>query len=348
MKNKFLLLTIVFALIVGLVGCGNNQAKEKPVEVVEEKIEDVIEEIVEEPEDDSKKIAVNYAVMTGPTGVGSVNLIENSKNGNSKFEIRETIVGAADEIVASLVSGNLDMAVVPANLASVLYNKTEGKIQALATNNLGVLYIVEIGDEIQTLEDLKGKTILSTGKGATPETLLNYIMAENNLVQGEDWNFDFKSEATEVVQNLMARNATIALLPEPMVTTVLGQNENARIAISLEDEWNKLNKTPQITSVLVGRKEFIENIDVDEFLDEYEDSIEDAVENIEKTSELLGKYNIIKTEVALKSIPNMNLYYMDEEELRDSMSEYLTILFNANPQSVGGKIPGEDFFYLGK
>ena len=146
----------------------------------------------------------------------------------------------------------------------------------------------------------------------------------------------------------MARNATIALLPEPMVTTVLGQNENARIAISLEDEWNKLNKTPQITSVLVGRKEFIENIDVDEFLDEYEDSIEDAVENIEKTSELLGKYNIIKTEVALKSIPNMNLYYMDEEELRDSMSEYLTILFNANPQSVGGKIPGEDFFYLGK
>lgn len=340
MKNKFLLLTIIFALIIGLVACDKEQSKEEVVEVSEE--------VVEETKTDEEKKSINYAVMTGPTGVGSVNLIENSKNGESNFEIHETIVGAADEIVASLVSGNLDMAVVPANLASVLYNKTEGKIQTLATNNLGVLYIVEIGEEIQTLEDLKGKTILSTGKGATPETLLNYIMAENNLVQGEDWNFDFKSEATEVVQNLMATNATIALLPEPMVTTVLGQNENARIAISLEDEWNKLNKTPQITSVLVGRKEFIENIDVDEFLDEYEDSIEDAVENIEKTSELLGKYNIIKTEVALKSIPNMNLYYMDEEELRDSMSEYLTILFNANPQSVGGKIPGEDFFYLGK
>lgn len=290
MKNKFLLLTIIFALIIGLVACDKEQSKEEVVEVSEE--------VVEETKTDEEKKSINYAVMTGPTGVGSVNLIENSKNGESKFEIHETIVGAADEIVASLVSGNLDMAVVPANLASVLYNKTEGKIQTLATNNLGVLYIVEIGEEIQTLEDLKGKTILSTGKGATPETLLNYIMAENNLVQGEDWNFDFKSEATEVVQNLMVTNATIALLPEPMVTTILGQNENARVAISLEDEWNKINETPQITSVLVGRKDFIDTIDVEEFLKEYKASIEEATSNMEKTSELLGKYN--KTRSCIK------------------------------------------------
>lgn len=340
MKNKFLLLTIIFALIIGLVACDKEQSKEEVVEVSEE--------VVEETKTDEEKKSINYAVMTGPTGVGSVNLIENSKNGESNFEIHETIVGAADEIVASLVSGNLDMAVVPANLASVLYNKTEGKIQTLATNNLGVLYIVEIGEEIQTLEDLKGKTILSTGKGATPETLLNYIMAENNLVQGEDWNFDFKSEATEVVQNLMVTNATIALLPEPMVTTILGQNENARVAISLEDEWNKINETPQITSVLVGRKDFIDTIDVEEFLKEYKASIEEATSNMEKTSELLGKYSIIKPEVALKSIPNMNLFYMDKEELRDTMTNYLTILSSANPQSIGGQIPGEDFFYLGK
>lgn len=340
MKNKFLLLTIIFALIIGLVACDKEQSKEEVVEVSEE--------VVEETKTDEEKKSINYAVMTGPTGVGSVNLIENSKNGESKFEIHETIVGAADEIVASLVSGNLEMAVVPANLASVLYNKTEGKIQTLATNNLGVLYIVEIGEEIQTLEDLKGKTILSTGKGATPETLLNYIMAENNLVQGEDWNFDFKSEATEVVQNLMVTNATIALLPEPMVTTILGQNENARVAISLEDEWNKINETPQITSVLVGRKDFIDTIDVEEFLKEYKASIEEATSNMEKTSELLGKYSIIKPEVALKSIPNMNLFYMDKEELRDTMTNYLTILSSANPQSIGGQIPGEDFFYLGK
>lgn len=340
MKNKFLLLTIIFALIIGLVACDKEQSKEEVVEVSEE--------VVEETKTDEEKKSINYAVMTGPTGVGSVNLIENSKNGESNFEIHETIVGAADEIVASLVSGNLEMAVVPANLASVLYNKTEGKIQTLATNNLGVLYIVEIGEEIQTLEDLKGKTILSTGKGATPETLLNYIMAENNLVQGEDWNFDFKSEATEVVQNLMVTNATIALLPEPMVTTILGQNENARVAISLEDEWNKINETPQITSVLVGRKDFIDTIDVEEFLKEYKASIEEATSNMEKTSELLGKYSIIKPEVALKSIPNMNLFYMDKEELRDTMTNYLTILSSANPQSIGGQIPGEDFFYLGK
>ncbi len=352
MKNKFILLGIVFVLIIGLVGCDNNTKKEE-VENIEVSQEDVVEDTTEEdekeePEDDRPKAVVNYGVMTGPTGVGSVNLIEDSKNGDSEFEIKETITGTPDEIVSALVSGNLDMAVVPANLASVLFNKTEGKIQALATNNLGVLYIVEIGDEIKYLEYLKGKTILSTGKGATPETLMNYIMAENSMVQGEDWNFDFKTEGTEVAHNLMSGMATIALLPEPMVTTVLSQNEDARIAINLEEEWAKINDTPQITGVLVGRKEFLQTIDVDEFLDEYEDSIGEANKNVEKTSELLGKYSIIKPEVAIKAIPNMNLHYMDKDDFRESLTNYLRILFDANPQSVGGSVPGEEFFYLGE
>lgn len=352
MKNKFLVLGIVFALIVGLVGCNNN-AKKAEDEKVEVSQEDVVEDTVEEddkeePEDDGSKAVINYGVMTGPTGVGSVNLIEDSKNGESKFEINETIVGTPDEIVSALVSGNLDMAVIPANLASVLFNKTEGKIQALATNNLGVLYIVEIGNEIQSLEDLKGMTVVSTGKGATPETLFKHIMAENGMIEGEDWNFDFKSEAAEVAQNLMSGMSKIALLPEPMVTTVLSQNEDARIAINLEEEWAKTNDTPQITGVLVGRKEFLQTIDVDDFLDEYEDSIEAATENVEKTSELLGKYSIIKPEVAIKAIPNMNLHYMDKDDLRESLTNYLTILFDANPQSVGGSVPGEEFFYLGE
>lgn len=350
MKNKFLILAIVFALIMGLVACNNNAKDNEKKEAEVSKEPSVEETVEEEDKDDSDKpkVAINYGVMTGPTGVGSVNLIEESKEGDSNFEINETIAGTPDEIVSALVSGNLDMAVVPANLASVLFNKTEGKIQALATNNLGVLYVVEIGEEIKSLEDLKGKTILSTGKGATPETLMNYIMAENGMVQGEDWNFDFKSEGTEVAHNLMSGMATIALLPEPMVTTVLLQNENARIAINLEEEWNKLNDTPQITGVLVGRTEFLEKIDIDEFLDEFEDSIEEAKENVEKTSELLGKYSIINPEVAVKAIPNMNLHYMDKEDLRDAMTNYLTILFDANPQSVGGNVPGEEFFYLGE
>jgi len=322
MKKRFLLLTLVFTLIVGLSACAGNQESEKAV--------------------------IKYAVMTGPTGVGSVNLIENSNTENSKFDIEETIVGTPDEIVSALVSENLDMAVVPANLASVLYKKTEGKILVLATNNLGVLYIVEIGNEINSLEDLRGKTVMSAGKGATPETVFNYIMTKNNLICDTDWNFEFKSEATEVAQNLLSGKGTVALLPEPMVTTVLSQNENARIAIKLDDEWGKLNETPQITSVLVARRDFLETIDTEEFLKEYKSSIETALSDTENTSELLDKYNIMKAEAAAKSIPNMNLFYMDKAELKESMTEYLQILFEANPQSVGGSVPGEDFFYMGK
>lgn len=326
MQKKVLLLTVIFILVVGLIACTDNRTKENETE----------------------KQVIRYGVMTGPTGVGSVNLIEDSHNGKSDFKIEETIVGTPDEIVSSLVSGNLDMAVVPANLASVLYNKTDGKIQVLATNNLGVLYVVEVGEDVNTVEDLKGKTILSAGKGATPETVFNYIMAENNLIQGTDWNFEFKSEATEAAYSLLSGNGTIALLPEPMATVVLSKNKNARIAINLEEEWFKLNLSPQITGVLVGRTDFIETINADVFLEEFEASIEKALANAEETSELLEKYNVMESEVAIKSIPNMNLHYMDKEDLRKNLTEYLHILSEANPQSVGGSVPDEKFFYLGK
>lgn len=324
--KKFVLFILALAIIFSLSGCAEKQINETGAE----------------------KPKVRFAVMTGPTGVGSVNLIEQSHIGESAFDIEESVVGTPDEIVAALVSGNLDMAVVPANLASVLFNKTEGKIHVLATNNLGVLYIVEIGNEIQSIQDLKGRTVLSAGKGATPETVFNYIMEGNGFVRGTDWDFDFKSEAAEAAQNLLSGVGTVALLPEPMVTSVLSKNENARVAINLDEEWQKLSATPQITAVLVGRSEFLESIDTDAFLNEFKASIEKAVTDIEGTSELLGKYNIIKAEVALKSIPNMNLHYMDKEELKNALTEYLNILFNANPKSVGGKVPGEEFFYLGK
>ncbi len=324
--KKFVLFILALAIIFSLSGCAKKTVNDVGAE----------------------KPKVRFAVMTGPTGVGSVNLIEQSHSGQSAFDIEESVVGTPDEIVAALVSGNLDMAVLPANLASVLFNKTEGKIQVLATNNLGVLYIVEIGNEIQSIRDLKGKTILSAGKGATPETVFNYIMEGNGLVQGTDWDFVFKSEAAEVAQTLLSGVGAVALLPEPMVTAVLSKNENARIAINLDEEWQKLSATPQITAVLVGRSEFLKTIDVDLFLNEFKTSIEKAVTDIEGTSELLGKYNIIKSEVALKSIPNMNLRYMDKKELKNALTEYLNILFNANPKSVGGKVPGEEFFYLGK
>lgn len=324
--KRFIVFVITLALILGLSGCAARPKQDAQAE----------------------KPKVRFAVMTGPTGAGSVNLIERSHNGESAFDIEENIVGTPDEIVAALVSGNLDMAVVPANLASVLFNKTDGKIQALATNNLGVLYIVEIGNEVKALQDLKGKTIISAGKGATPESVFNYIMTENNLIQGSDWNFDFKSEASEAAQTLLSSGGSLALLPEPMVTNVLSKNENARIAINLDDEWKKLNDTPQITGVLVGRSEFLETIDVEAFLSEFKSSVEAAASNIEETSELLGKYNIIKPEVALKSIPNMNLRYMDKLEMKEALAKYLNILFKANPKSVGGQVPGEEFCYTGK
>ena len=354
MKKIIRLMLFFSLLLVVVVGCSNNETNNTETAVTEENVvvdetTDVSEETEEDLKDTSlEKTQINLGIMTGPTGVGSVNLIENSKEGNSSFEINETIAGTPDVLVSSLASGDLDFAVLPANLASILYHNTEGKIKALATNNLGVVYIIDTNGEINSFEDLMGKTIVAAGKGTTPEVVFNNIAASYNIDPENDLVLDFKTEATEVAQALISGQAEIGLAPEPMVTNILMKSENARIAIDLNEEWKNINGSELITSVLIGRSESIEKINVDELLKEFEASIEKATQDPETTSELSDKYNIVPKEVVLNAIENMNLKYMDSQELKDNLSSYLTILNETNPQSIGGEVPSEDFFYLGQ
>ncbi|MDO5028668.1 MAG: hypothetical protein Q4E36_05325 [Bacillota bacterium] len=350
MKNKRLLLYLLaLMMLVALVACTNNTSTgsiDQGQTDLEEK--DQQGQGLEAEADLESPVEISYGIMTGPTAVGSINLLEKSKAGQSKFILKETITGTPDEIVANLIKGDLDMAVVPANLAAVLFNKTEGKIKLLASNNLGVLSILEVGNEVKSIEDLRGKTILSAGKNATPDIILNYILTKNGLVQDKDYQVEFKTEATEVVKDLEAGLGTIAILPEPMASILLTKNPDARLAIDLNEQWAKLNDSPQFTGVLVARSEFLEDFDTEGFLKEYEASINEAKGNVEGTANLLEKYNIFKAPIAKKSIPNMNLAYMDKEELQAAMDNYLSILFEAQEKFIGGKQVSEEFYYLGK
>ena len=201
---------------------------------------------------------VRIAGLKGPTTMGLVNLLSMEKEGTASLDYDLQLYGAADEIVPKLIKGDLDMAAIPANLAATLYQKTNGGIQVMAVNTLGVLYVVEKGDTVHSFADLKGRTILSTGKGTTPEHVLRYLLRKNGLDPDRDVKIEYYSEASEVTaQMAAAKKDAIAVLPQPYVTAAAQMKDSSlRVVLDLTREWNKVCDTQLITGVTVVRTEY--------------------------------------------------------------------------------------------
>ena len=301
-----------------------------------------------------EETAVNVMALKGPTAMGMVQLMDSAEagsvNGNS---YTFTIAASADEVTPKLVQGEADIAAVPANLASVLYNNTEGQVQVLAINTLGVLYIVENGDSVQTVSDLAGKTIYASGKGSTPEYALNYILSENGIDPEADVTIEWKSEHSECVAALASDEDGIAMLPQPFVTTAQTQNENLRIALDLTEEWDALQadaETPSalLTGVVVVRTAFAEEHPeaVNAFLDSYRESVDYVNANVTDAAALIEKYDIVTAAVAEKALPYCNITFIEGSEMQEKLSGYLNVLYEQNPTSVGGALPADDFYYI--
>ena len=291
----------------------------------------------------------NVATLGGPTAIGFLEMMEEYSAENVEEEANVhnfEILGSPDEAVAKILSGEVDIASVPANLASVLYNKTEGEISVVAINTLGVLYVLESGDTVNSIEDLKGKTVYSTGKGATPEYAFNHILNSAGIL--DDVTVEFKSEHAELAGLLANGSADIAVLPQPFVTSAMTKNPDLRVALDLNAEWAKLDQGGQmVTGVLVVRNEVIENNkeQLDEFLEEYQKSIQTANQDLETTAKLAEKYGIMPEKIAIQAIPQCNITYIDGDDMQKDLGNYLNILFEQNPKSVGGKLPDENFYY---
>ena len=293
----------------------------------------------------------NVAALKGPTAMGMVKMMSDDAASDAPV-YGFNIFASADEITPKLVQGELDLAAVPANLASVLYNNTEGQVQVLAINTLGVLYIVENGDSIQSVADLKGKTIYASGKGSTPEYALRYLLSGNGIDPDADVTIQWKSEHSECVAALAADPAGIAMLPQPFVTTAQAQNENLRVALDITEEWDKLaeengSDAALLTGVVVARKEFVEQNPqlVGEFLSLYEKSVAFANEEVEETAKLIGEYDIVPEAVAAKALPECNITFIEGAEMKAKLSAYLQTLMDQNPKAIGGAMPGDDFYY---
>lgn len=297
----------------------------------------------------TEKVDINVAALKGPTSMGLVKIMEDSGNGQAANNYKFTIAGTADEISGGIVNGEYDIAAIPCNLASVLYNKSKGGVVVAGINTLGVLYIVETGNEINSIADLKGKTIYSTGKGTTPEYTLNYLLSSNGLDPEKDVTIEYKSEPTEVASILSESSDAVAMLPQPYVTTVMMQNKKVRVALDVAEEWNKLsdNGSTVVTGVVVINKEFLDNNKdaVDAFLSEYEKSAQYVNENAKDAAALIEKFEIFKAAVAEKAIPFCNITFIQGDDMKTKISGYLDVLFKQNPQAVGGSLPDDAFYY---
>ena len=342
-------LALALALLLALSACGVIRSDDGPAQVVggsNPAEEPASETAPESPEEAPPEVsALRVGALKGPTAMGMVRMM--SDDGVNRY----TLAGSADELTPKLIKGELDIICVPANLAAVLYNKTEGQLVTLAVNTLGVLYIVENGGEsVQSMADLKGKTIVAAGKGSTPEFGLRYLLEQNGLDPDQDMTVDWKSEHAECVAALAAGTADIALLPQPFVTVAQGKLENLRVALDLTEEWDALdNGSAMITGVAVARRELVEERPelVEKFLIEYARSVEWVNENTAEAAELVAANGIIESPaVAEKALPHCNIVCLTGEEMREKLSGYLSVLAEANPESVGGRLPEDGFYYV--
>ena len=336
--KKILSLVLTLVLIFTFAACSNTPA-------------DVDSEIASSDE------TVNYAdtnvyVLSGPTGIGAANLKDKADKKETDVNYNITVVAQPDEVVSKISNGEADIAAIATNLAAKLYNKTQGGITILAVNTLGVLNVVTPeGVEVDSLQDLKGKKVYATGQGSNPEYVINYLLEKNGIDKDKDLTLEYKTEGTELLTVWSSDPTAVIISPQPVATTLTIQFPTSKIAIDLTDEWDKVSTDSALMmGCVVVRNEFLKNnkATVDKFLEDYNESITKANQDIETTATLCETYGIVaKAAVAKKAIPNCNICFIKGNEMKTKLSGYLSVLFDADKTSVGGKLPADDFYYEG-
>lgn len=291
-------------------------------------------------------VDIKIGALMGPTGMGISKLMDDSKNSKTANNYSFELFSAPTDITGLIINGELDIAAVPTNLAATLYNKTNGEVQLLALNTLGVLYILEKGNTVNSIKDLEGKKIYSSGQAATPQYALDYVLKMNNVT----CEVEYFATHAELATQALSGNADIILIPEPQVSTILSKNSDFRIAVDFNSAWDEATENKALFSMgcLAIRKEFAQNNPqaVEKFLEEYAASVKYVNENVKEGAKLIAENKIVSdVEIAEKAIPNAKMVTISGDEMKEKTKTYLQILFDSDPKSIGGALPGEDFYY---
>ncbi len=293
---------------------------------------------------------ISVGVISGPTGVGAVSLMEKAELGQTEGKYKFSLAADQEDAKAKFLNGEFDIVAMPTNLAATLYAKGED-IVVLNINTYGVLYILDATGEINNISDLSGKTIYTTGQGSNPEYILKYIL-EASVV--ENVNIEFK-DASEISASMASGKIDIAMLPQPVATATVIQAKNNGLtintAIDMTAEWERVaSESALMMGCMVTTKTFLNEHEdeVNKFIAEYEASINAVIADVETAASLCEKHGILpKAAIAKQAIPKCNLCFVTGYDMKQALAGYLDVLYEADPRSIGGSMPSDDFYYMG-
>lgn len=289
--------------------------------------------------------------LKGPTSMGLAPLVSDALEGKEAFDVEFDLVASPEEIVPKIVRGDCELAALPANLASTLYNKTEGGIVTLAINTLGVLDIVENGHTVHALSDLSGRTLYASGEGAVPEYVIRLLLERSGIDPDRDVTIEWMAEHGAIVAQLLAEPGAVGLLPQPFVTVAMKQNAELRLALDLNDDWIRLvPEAGLVMGVLVAQKETVEQHPeaVDAFLKRYREAIQFTNDHPGETSRMVEALDVFDAKISEAAIPYCNIHYADGDAMKQQLKGFLELLSSMNPQAIGGNMPADDFYYRAK
>ncbi len=354
MKNRIFALLLAAVMALGLVGCRSTAdpttaPSTEPSTAAS--VEPSTEPSVEPSEDPVVPANIRIAAMKGPTALGLLELMQRSDNAETTDSYEFTLAGAPTEVTGDIIQGNFDVAVVPTNLVATLYNKTEGKVKLVANVTLGTLYLVTTRDDISSVADLADRTVWSTGQGSTPEYAINYILGAAGI--SDSVTVNYAEEASEVAGLFASGECDTAVLPQPFVASLLKQNENVHVALDLTEEWQAVSSNGSglvMSGVLVQQAFIDEHPDAfKRMMADYEQSVRWVTDeaNIDGAAGLAVSYGIVgAAPIAKAALPECNIVFESGESMKMLSSGFIQVLFESNPQSVGGQLPGDDFYYI--
>ena len=376
--KKLIAMLMAVAMLTGmLAACGDTQTASSTSPVQETVSETPVETAapsepvassVEEPASDQESVSaqeesqeapyeavdVTVGTIKGPTGAGMAKLMEEAGAGTAANNYQFTLSADPSEVVTKVIAGEFDIACLPTNSAAVVYQKTQGKVQLLALNTEGVLHILQNtadAEPITQWEQLKGKTIYTIGQGANPEYVLDYVLKGHGIDPDNDVTIQFCTAADEVIAACASGEAEFCMLPEPNVSVLSTKVEGFTSVLDLTDAWNEIVDDGSILTqgCVVVQQSFAQEHPqaVKKFLEEYEASIRFITEDQEAAAALLAQYEIVPSEaIALKALPGCHIIFRAGEEMKQSIEGYYKVLFDADPTSVGGQLPDDDFYYI--
>ncbi|MEN6461008.1 MAG: MqnA/MqnD/SBP family protein [Syntrophomonas sp.] len=331
MKKKFVTFLLLSLFILSLGGCAQPEKE------------------VKQPPKTPQPVNFNVAVLRGPSAVSMVKMIDQTPSLGEGVKVNYIMEQSPDVLASKLLTGEVEIATIPTNLAAKIYNKGVG-YQLAAMNTWGVMYVVTNGVTVSNWSDLKGQPINAVAKGSAADVVLKYLLSKNNINPDTDVALSYIASPVEAAQLMIAGKSKIAALPEPWVSMVLSKNPNARLALDLQKEWTRLNgeNVPFGQTCLVVKKDFANKNPqiVTKFLTEYKNSINWANKNAAQTGELAKKHDIgIPADITAAAIPRCNIRYADAVSARPAVEKYLQVLLDFSPESIGGKLPDAEFYY---